>query len=328
MRLYRRGDEGEPVRDIQDRLTTLGFACSPDPGGVLNEGTEHAVREFQRKRGLGVDGIVGPDTWRSLVAAGYVLGARMLYHRIPMMRGDDVAELQRRLNSLGFDAGKVDGIFGSDTMRALLDFQSNRRLSEDGIAGREVARELGLMTRATAKPGRDLVRDHQWLQSLPHNIVGQRVYVDAFCRDATERDATWVAALTFAKIIQDLGALTVFSRTVDSEPTERVRAVRANRVGADLVVSFALPREEPSVYFFASAHSTSAAGESLAREIADCLGVGAEGRSIPMLKNTRSPAVVVAVEPMDEHTGGKAAQGLINLFARREEEAPVESPGS
>ena len=45
----------------------------------------------------------------------------MLYHRIPMMRGDDVAELQARLNSLGFDTGKVDGIFGPDTLAGLLD---------------------------------------------------------------------------------------------------------------------------------------------------------------------------------------------------------------
>ena len=54
---------------------------------------------------------------------GLPLGAqgphRMLYHRVPMMRGDDVAELQRQLNALGFDAGTIDGIFGPGTRRAI-----------------------------------------------------------------------------------------------------------------------------------------------------------------------------------------------------------------
>ncbi len=317
MRLYRRGDEGEPVRDIQTRLAALGFSTAPDSPGTFGEATKLAVQGFQHTRGLPADGIVGPDTWRNLVAAGYKLGDRLVYHRIPMMRGDDVAELQRSLNALGFDAGKVDGIFGPDTLTALLDFQSNRGIAEDGIAGREVAAELHLMTRATAKPGRDLVRDHEWLSSLPPHIAGQRVYVDAFCRDPEERETAWDAAIVFSRIIQDLGSAPVLSRSIDTEPTERVRAVRANRLGVDFIVSFALPRDgEAAVFHFASAHSVSAAGASIAGEVASCLGIDVGGRSIPILKNTRSPAILVAVEPMDGRIGGKTAQGILNLFAR------------
>ena len=115
MRLYHRGDRGEPVRDVQDRLTALGFSCAPDDDGVFGDATYTSVSEFQTSRGIPVDGIVGSETWRSLVEAGYRLGDRMVYHRVPMMRGDDVAELQARLNSLGFDTGKVDGIFGPDS---------------------------------------------------------------------------------------------------------------------------------------------------------------------------------------------------------------------
>jgi N-acetylmuramoyl-L-alanine amidase len=320
MRLYRRGDEGAAVRDIQDRLMALGFVCGGDPLGVFGAGTGEAVSTFQRKRGLAVDGIVGPDTWRGLVAAGYRLGDRMLYRRVPMMRGDDVAELQRRLNSLGFDAGKVDGIFGADTLAALLDFQSNRGMPEDGIAGPEVAAELDLMTRATAKPGRELVRERQWLRSLPGYIAGQRIFVDSFCRGDDERAATWSAAVTFSRIIQDLGAQPLLSRSIDSSPTERVRAFRANRIGADFVVAFALPRDgDPAVFYFASQHSSSAAGASLAEAVAGCLGLAPKGRSIPILKNTRSPAILVAVEPMDERVGGRVAQGIINLFAEHRE---------
>ncbi len=317
MRLYRRGDEGEPVRDIQDRLAALDFNPTEESRGTFGEQTELAVRKFQEARGLAADGIVGPDTWRSLVAAGYSLGDRLLYHRVPMMRGDDVAELQRRLNSLGFDSGKVDGIFGPDTLNAVLDFQSNRRMPEDGIAGSGVAADLRLMQRATQKPGRDTVREHQWISELPHYVAGQRVYVDAFCRNDVERDTSWEAAVMFGKIIQDLGAHVGHSRSADTEPPERVRALRANRFGADLVVAFSLQKEseKAAVYYFESAYSRSHAGQLVAKAVAEELEISSSGRATPMLKNTRSPAIVIAAAALGERVGGQAAQGIINLFA-------------
>jgi N-acetylmuramoyl-L-alanine amidase len=316
VRLYRSGDEGEAVRDIQDRLIALGFACDPDLPGMFGAGTVSAVIDFQSKRGLWTDGIVGPDTWRALVSAGYRLGSRILYRRVPMMRGDDVAELQRRLNSLGFDTGKVDGIFGPDTLQGLLEFQANRRLAEDGLAGQEVVAELDLMARATMKHGREVVRDHQWLESLPRPIAGQRIYIDPFCRDQTEMDATWSPAVTLGNILQDLGAVVTISRSIDTNPPERVRALRANRLGVDLIVALCLPYESGSgTHFFASQHSSSSAGEALASAIGGCLGVSRSGRAIPILKNTRAPAVVVAVSDMDAQTAGRIAQGLIDLYS-------------
>ncbi len=319
MRLYRIGDEGEPVRDIQGRLNALGHGTAPDRVGSFGDATMTAVRDFQTGRGLPADGIVGPNTWRALVRAGYSLGDRMLYHRVPMMRGDDVAELQRQLNALGFDAGKVDGVFGPDTLNGLLDFQANRRMAEDGIAGRAVSDELALMARATSKTGREVVREREWLARLPGTLVGQRIYVDAFCRSDEERDAAWRAAVTFARIIQDLGAAPQFSRSADTSPTERVRALRANRLSVDLIVAFAAPGSDGDcVSYFSSAHSSSSAGEHLARAIGERLGIPVHGRAVPMLRNTRSPAVIVATTPLNETTGGRVAQGVIDVFARVE----------
>lgn len=316
MRLYRKGDDGEAVRDIQDRLAALGFSIADDPTGSFLEGTAEAVRSFQTKRGLWVDGIVGPDTWRALVSAGYQLGSRILYHRVPMMRGDDVADLQRQLSALGFDAGNVDGIFGPDTLQGLLDFQSNRGIAEDGLAGVEVVDELALMARATKKHGRDAVRDHQWLDNLPATIAGQRVYVDPFCRDEAESAATWGPAVLLSTIIQANGASVVLSRSIDTAPTERVRALRANRLGVDMVISLCLAGPEgPGVYYFASQHSSSSAGAALASHVGSLLGVEPGGRAIPILKNTRSPAVVVAVTEFDEPTVEAVAQGVMDLFA-------------
>jgi len=79
VRLYRTGDQGEAVRDIQDRLSALGFSSASDRPGVFSHATQTAVQGFQRARGLGADGIVGPDTWRTLVGAGFQLGDRLLY---------------------------------------------------------------------------------------------------------------------------------------------------------------------------------------------------------------------------------------------------------
>ena len=52
------------------------------------------------------------------------------------MIGPDVKDLQEQLNSLGYDCGKADGVYGSDTFRAVACFQEDHSLEVDGIAGR------------------------------------------------------------------------------------------------------------------------------------------------------------------------------------------------
>ena len=181
MRLYRLNDSGEPVRDIQDRLLALGYRAGPDARGEFGEATDQAVRAFQRDRGLTADGEVGPETWRYLYEAGYRLGDRLLYLKRPMIRGEDVQELQSRLSQLGFDPGRVDGIFGPDSEKAVLEFQRNRSLTEDGTAGPEVITELRLLVRGTIGAGREAVREREWLRSLPASVVGARVFFDPAC---------------------------------------------------------------------------------------------------------------------------------------------------
>ncbi|MGH8870936.1 MAG: peptidoglycan-binding protein [Acidimicrobiia bacterium] len=316
MRLYRVGDEGAAVRDIQDRLDALGYPSDPDIRSVFADGTREAVRGFQKARGLNVDGIVGPDTWRSLYEAGYRLGDRMLFLRRPMMRGEDVSEIQSRLSSLGFDVGKVDGIFGPKTEQAVLDFQHNRNLAEDGKAGPEVVTEIHLVTRGEMKEGRQAVREREWLRRLPPTVAGARVYLDAGCRDAHESSVAWDAASAAALVLQELGGLPVMSRSQDRSLPERLRARRANVLGSDLIVAFQLnPDGEDSVFYFASEHGTSAAGELLARSIASVAGGKVEGRASAMLRETRAPAVVVSRGKLDEEVGYAVADGLTEFFA-------------
>lgn len=58
---------------------------------------------------------------------------------LPMLRrgnkGEYVGRLQARLNTLGYNSGKVDNDFGKNTERAVKDFQNGNGLSVDGIVG-------------------------------------------------------------------------------------------------------------------------------------------------------------------------------------------------
>jgi N-acetylmuramoyl-L-alanine amidase len=318
VRLFHQGDRGEGVRDIQTRLGALGYTTDGDPRGEFGDATRAAVANFQRSRGLPIDGIVGPDSWRSLVDAGYRLGERLLYHRVPMMRGDDIAELQSRLNSLGFDADKVDGIFGPATLSGLLDFQHNRGLAEDGIAGELVATELRLVGGTSQKLGREAVREHQWLQSLPDSIAGQRVYVDPDCRSDEEATATWPAAIAAATSMRLAGGHPIISRSIDTTPDSTVRAQRANRLNVDIVVGFFVPLDgDEGVLYFSSEHSRSEAGMAIATAVAERLDIPTAGRTMPMLKRTRSPAIVVSISDMSHTVGTRVAEVVTSLYAER-----------
>jgi N-acetylmuramoyl-L-alanine amidase len=320
---YRQGDRGEPVHDIQERLSALGYPIDPDPDAVFGVGTERAVIGFQQSRSIAADGIVGPETWRTLVDAGFRLGDRILYYRLPMLHGEDVATLQRDLNALGFEAGNVDGIFGPDTLRAVIDFQQNRGMAEDGTAGPSVIAELALMVRATQKMGREVVRERVWMRTHSRTLAAQRIMLDPFCRDELEADRSWETASAGAAAARDLGAIPILSRSRDTRPSERLRARQANQIASDLVVSFGLPRsDDPAVFFFASALSRSEAGAEIAEYVAGLLGLEARGRSTPILSETRAPSIVVSTPRLGASLGRTVVGGLARWFEERDEDQP------
>jgi N-acetylmuramoyl-L-alanine amidase len=318
MALYRKGDTGDAVRDIQNRLKALGFDLSADGTGEFGDATLAAVISFQESRRIAADGMIGRETWRTLVDAGFTLGDRLLYYRMPMLHGDDVAELQRRMNAIGFDAGDVDGIFGPDTLRAVLDFQQNRIMAEDGIVGPAVVAELDLISRETGKMGRHEVREKVWLSGLPQTLAGQRVFIDPFCRDDREAIEAWAAAMGAMQQLRHTGAHPLLSRSEDTRPAERLRADHANEVAADIVVSFALPfTDVPGVYYFASSMGHSEAGARIAAAVASGFGVEPVGRVTPLLRETRAPAIVVALPSLDEVVGASAVRSIEEWMVTR-----------
>ncbi len=320
---YQQGDAGEAVRDIQERLAALGFPCHPDTPGEFGPATAHAVSQFQASRHLPPDGVITPASWKSLVDAGYRPGDRILFHRLPMLHGEDVAALQHDLSALGFDIGLMDGIFGASTLRAVLDFQQNRHLPEDGIVGTQFLEELSLMVRATRKAGRDALRERVWLRSLPPTLAGQRVFVDASCREDHEAAQAWDAAVAAAGLLGELGVRAFLSRSADTRPPESLRAMQANELAADIVLGFSLPGNDvPGVYYFASALSHSEAGEALAGALAPRLGLSPVGRVMPLLQETRAPAIVVAVPALGPRLGRAVVRALEDwLSSRPDDEA-------
>lgn len=59
-------------------------------------------------------------------------------------RGQEVRDVQKKLKSLGYYKGSVDGIFGIQTQNAVKAFQKNCGITADGIAGPKTLKYLGL----------------------------------------------------------------------------------------------------------------------------------------------------------------------------------------
>jgi N-acetylmuramoyl-L-alanine amidase len=322
----RRGGRGEGVRDVQHRLLAAGLRVEPDElDGSFGPSTERAVEEFQRRRGLPPDGVVGPDTWGQLVEAGYRLGDRTLYLRSPAFRGDDVRELQRMLNALGFDAGKEDGILGGQSSRAVRDFQHNVGARVDGIVGHDTVRSLERMRPAVQGPGRAVVREAEAARRMGASLSGSVVAIDPGhgpadpglqANGATEADVAWRVAEALAAELVGRGGRTTFLRAVDEDPDVGDRARRANAVEATLCVSIHLGGGEltPSgavCCYFGTPTTHSPMGLRLAESIrTELAAIGPDGGvrplAISILRETRMPAVQIELAVVTDPAGASS----------------------
>jgi hypothetical protein len=119
--VLRNGSSGSAVRTLQYMLRASGRSVTAD--GVFGSGTESAVRSYQSAHGLTVDGVVGNNTWYSI---------------LPVLRegstGEAVKGLQRELVDAGYSL-TVDGSFGPATNSAVRSYQSKVGLVVDGVVG-------------------------------------------------------------------------------------------------------------------------------------------------------------------------------------------------
>ena len=223
---------------------------------MFGPATRASVEAFQRLRGLRVDGVCGPQTWNTLVEAGFPLGDRFLYRRTPMLRGDDIAELQQRLCSLGFDTGRVDGIFGDATVRALGEFQRNAGLPADGILGGATLQELLRLESLQHDPELvSAVRARAALRDAPPTLRGRHVAVG---------ESGGLGSVTGA--LRRRLTMSGIRVTELHHPDDAVQAKEANELDVDVFVGLRLNPAASScgTAFWSGTHDESPGGRRLA----------------------------------------------------------------
>ncbi len=344
MRTLKLGDRGKEVLDVQSRLCGLGYDVGTDGvDGFFGPDTQAAILAFQQANGLLVDGIVADNTWQELVEAGYKAGERLLYLKMPPFRGADVLVLQRSLNRLGFNAGPEDGIFGSFTERAVLDFQKNAGLVVDGMVDESVLKVMAKVTKdGGPHAGEAKIPDRNGGHSAGRSLASIAVVVDpghggddqgaATAGGLLEKDLNLQVALRLSQALESAGSRVFLTRESDKNVDLYERAALANSWGGDLFISihhniYSKPDVQGvAAYFFCRQGYFSESGRLLACHILNSLSerlaitaLPAIGRNFAVLRETQMTAILV--EPLFL-SGSETAKELFNEgLAAREAEA-------
>ena len=285
------------MRDLQRRLTIAGHL---DMGmavpGTYCPLTEQAVMSFQSARGLRVHGRCDDATWAALLEASWRLGDRVLVLASPNLRGDDVVEVQSLLAKLGFDCGQVDGILGPDTASALEDFQRNCGLVVDGACRHDTITALRRLSRHSGEgPGVSMVREAETLRTPQRGLRDHRLVIGHFGGLAPVVRAVH-------RMVRNAGA----EALALDDPDSTVQARTANQFDAEVYIGLeARACQGVEVAFYSAPSYTSPAGRTLAhlvqqhlQPLAVATTIDVKGLRLPILRETRMPAVMVTMGPV------------------------------
>ena len=321
MRAIRRGETGPAVSEIRSILVDLELLAA-SPSDVFDDDTEFAVRAFQQSRGIGVDGIVGAETWQALDGARWKLGARTLFHSVPAaLVGEDVRALQERMLEMGYDSGRADGIYGARTARAVAQFQREVGLTPDGSCGPQTMKALRRLGRKVVGGRPQWLREAEAFRQSGPNLVGKTIVIDpghgggddfgVVVPDGplrwTEADLVYDVAARLEGRLAAAGMRVHLTRGPSpARPMPGAeRAALANSLGADLLISLHLDEntnpgaEGVATYHYGTGNGlTSTVGERLAnlvqREIVVRTGMQScriHAKTWELLRLTRMPAV-------------------------------------
>ncbi|TSA47232.1 MAG: N-acetylmuramoyl-L-alanine amidase [Actinomycetales bacterium] len=269
----------------------------------MSELSEEQIRSFQQSRGLSITGFVDAVTARALEEAKWKLGDRSLnLQSTPLMRGDDVAALQSRLTEMGFDCGRVDGIYGPRSESAVKEFQRSAGLVVDGKCGPETIIGLLRLSRIVSGGAPSVMRESATQRNRGPALANKVIVLNPGGDDTLIYD---VALRTEGRLLA-LGASVFLTRGVSNTPTETERIAFTNQSGADLMIS--LHRDSylnelahgAATYFYGSdAHGVhSIVGERFAslvqREICartDLVNCRTHAKAWDLLRLTRAPSV-------------------------------------
>ena len=211
------------------------------------------------------------------------------------MRGDDVADLQTRLCSLGFDTGRVDGIYGDNTTHAVAEFQRNLKLPVDGIAGRVTVEELTRMSSHRANPALvTTVREQANRRHATASLPGTRIGLISSPGLATVASATTRTLSNAGAEVIAIGGL-----------SESEQALAANEHRVDLALSIHLGSHARVAHYRSHSYE-SVEGQELSALLATALDTVAdlnsvsEGMYLALLRETSMVAVVIELAPLDK----------------------------
>ena len=132
-------DRGHAVAEMQELLCAHGYAIKVD--GDFGWMTEVAIKSYQKRQGLRMDGIVDSHTWVAL--------KKTVQPGIRRLRlghtGADVYSLQKLLKALNYDL-QADGLFGDETQAVAIAFQQHHNLKPNGIICLHTWKALKLAT--------------------------------------------------------------------------------------------------------------------------------------------------------------------------------------
>lgn len=141
---YKKGDKSDEIKTLQARLKELGYITF-EPDGEYGNATYAAVKQFQTKNDLVVDGYMGYATKELLLSDNAKKNI--------ISKGDEgeaVTKLQNRLVKLGY-IDKATGYYGTDTVTAVKNFQKLNGLDVDGTAGAKTLSKLNSSDAVKAK---------------------------------------------------------------------------------------------------------------------------------------------------------------------------------
>lgn len=269
----------------------------------MPELSESEIRSFQQARGLSVTGVVDEVTARALEEAQWKLGDRSLnLQEPPLMHGDDVAALQSRLTEMGFDCGRVDGIYGPRTELAVKDFQKSVGATVDGKCGPATIIALIRLTKIVSGGAPSILRESANQKNRGPALANKTIVLNPDGDDPLVYD---VALRTEGRLLA-LGASVFLTRGERNNPSESERIAFTNSSNADLMISLhedSYKNENAhgvATYFYGSeAHGVhSIVGERFAslvqREICartDFANCRTHAMTWDLLRLTKAPAV-------------------------------------
>jgi N-acetylmuramoyl-L-alanine amidase len=276
-----------------------------DASDVFADETVALVEAFQRAKGLPITGTVDEVTWTRLVEAGWRLGHRLLFLTRPYLRGDDVAELQVRLAQLGFNPGRIDGIFGPLLEDALGEFQRNCGLEVNGTLTRRTLLELTRVTPSTSTI--HLVNDVRDMAEIFDDSSGPIV----LCGPSPLRQLLEESLRPQRPVValQDASNIEV--------------AAYANESRAVVVLSFEQvdPHVDFRLNYWASYRSHSRRGEMLASALASALSksrvaprVEIAGMALPLLRETKMTTLHIEHGPHDSQELRAICEALTSVL--------------